>query len=120
MLSLPHTPQALLVRKCRCSRSSGRLTPSASVTSATLPAHMVIPVRSAGAAMMPSAARKPAVRSMSSPGVRMVTLSGCPPTLISSGSSTASKSARGSGGAVPCAGTRSTRRLAVRPVISAS
>ncbi len=120
MLSLPHTPQALLVRKCRCSRSMGRLIPAASATSATLAAHMVMLARSAGPLMMPSAARKPTVRSMSSPGVRMVTLSGWPATRISSGSSTASRSARGSGRAVPGAVTRSTRRLAVRPLIGGS
>ena len=99
MLSLPHTPQALVVMKFRCSRSMGRVTPGARVTSATFASHMVIWVRSAAEAITPSVARNPAARSMSCPGVRMVTASGWPPTRISSGSSTASRSARASAAA---------------------
>ncbi len=117
MLSLPHTPHALVVTNWRRIRAPGALTPGASVTSATLPSHILIWARSAAEAMTPSAARKPAVRSMSSPGVRMVTLSGSPPTLISSGSSTASRSARGPGPGPSGSVTRSTRRLAVLPVM---
>ena len=65
MLSLPHTPQALVVMKFRCSRSMGRVTPGARVTSATFASHILISDRSAGDAITPSAARKPAARSMS-------------------------------------------------------
>jgi hypothetical protein len=54
----------------------------------------------------------------------MVTASGCPPTRISSGSSAASRSARGSAVAWPSgpAGTvtRTTRRRAVLEVMTAS
>ena len=99
MLSLPQTPQALVVRKFRCARraSVARVTSSAAtsrVTSATFSSHIRIWRRSTDGLSRPSPNRKPAARSMSSPGVRMVTVSGVPPIRISSGSSTASRSAR--------------------------
>src|SRR4051794_17332844 len=63
--------------------------------------------------MTASVARKPCTRSKSSPGVRMVTASGRPPSRISSGSSTARVSGR-----VLCAAPRMRStgvRLVTRP-----
>ena len=65
MLSLLHTPQALVVMKLRCSRSMGSTVPGARVTSATLSSHILIWDRPVAASMTPSVARKPAARSMS-------------------------------------------------------
>ena len=65
MLSLPHTPQALVVTKLRRSRSPGSAVPGARVTSATLSSHILIWDRSAAEPITPSVARKPAARSMS-------------------------------------------------------
>src|SRR6266571_2105340 len=122
MLSFPQTPQALVVRKLRRRPSAAAAAPPASVTSATFSSHILMPAMSPGLATTPSAARNPAARSMSSPGVRMVTVSAAPFRRISSGSSTASRSARGPasrGAPAPSpACTRSTRRRAVRPVMT--
>ncbi len=138
MLVFPQTPHALVVRKLR--RASGlTVTPAARVTSAMLPipswsawphavpSHSLIPATSARDRTMASLTRNPAASSRSSPGVRMVMVSAVPFTLIPSGSSAASRSARGSEPpAPPSVGSviRSTRRRAVRPakrpVLSAS
>ena len=118
MLSLPHTPQALVVRKFRfaATRAAIDSCPGASVTAATLSSHILISCTASSRGSSPSVNRNPAARSMSSPGVRIVTVSGSPSTRISSGSSAASRSARCS--AIPSTGTLSTRRLAVVPLIS--
>ncbi len=77
--------------------------PGARTTSTTLyvlppsevaPAQYRIPATSPAACTTPSLTRNPAARSKSSPGVRIVTVSGRPPTLISIGSSAASVSGR--------------------------
>ncbi len=65
--------------------------------------------------MTPSAARNPATRSKSWPGVRIVIVSGLPATRISSGSSTASVSGRRP--RAPVVLTRSTGlRTVIRPM----
>ena len=130
MLAFPHTPHALLVRKLR--RSAGcTVRPGRNATSAMLPtpssrrghcgrdehcwpSQIRIEAMSAALAMMPSLTRKPAVRSMSSPGVRMVRLMAWPPILMPSGSSAASRSAR-SLAPPACTEMRVTRLRAVRP-----
>ena len=129
MLAFPQTPHALVVRKLR--RAPGAtVTPGARVTSAMLPSpswspwpqavpsQSLISAMSAAERITASPARNPAASSRSSPGVRMVMVSAVPSTLIPSGSSAASRSARGvvppgrpSSGSV----IRSTRRRAVRP-----
>ena len=75
MLSLPHTPQALVVRKFRAAAHPGgeRLGTSPDRTAATFSSHMRICWTSSSPRSRPSVNRKPAARSMSSPGVRMVT-----------------------------------------------
>ena len=71
---------------------------------------------SAAAVTMPSLSRNPAVRSMSSPGVRMVMLTAWPPILMPSGSSVASRSALASG--LARTGDARHRRRAARPVVA--
>jgi len=117
MLSLPHTPQALVVRKFRfaATRADIDSCPGFIVTAATLSSHIRISCTASSRGSSPSVNRNPAARSMSSPGVRIVTVSGSPSTRISSGSSAASRSARCS--ATPSTGTLSTRRRAVVPLI---
>src|SRR6185437_6277083 len=115
MLSLPHTPHALVAMKfLDAVRSSAP--PGPRVTAAVFSSHIRISRTSPSPASRPSVNRKPAARSMSCPGVRMVTISGSPSTWISSGSSIASRSARSA--AAPDTGTLSTRRLAVVPLMS--
>ena len=119
MLSLPHTPHALVVRKFRAAASGSgpeaSLRPGLRVTAATFWSHIRISSTSSNRRSKPSVNKNPAARSMSSPGVRIVTVSGVPSTRIASGSSAASRSARCS--ASPDTVTRSTRRLAVLPLI---
>src|SRR6266851_1077177 len=116
MLSLPHTPHALVVRKFRPAPGPvASVRPGLRVTAATFSSHMRISSTSASRESRPSVNKNPAARSMSSPGVRIVTVSGSPSTRISSGSSAARRSARCS--AAPDTVTRSTRRLAVVPLI---
>src|ERR1700760_4876766 len=117
MLSLPHTPQALVVMKLRfaATRSATDSCPGFNVTAATLSSHILISCTASSRRSSPSVNRNPAARSMSSPGVRIVTVTGSPSTRISSGSSTASRSARCS--ATPSTGTFSTRRRAVVQLI---
>ena len=117
MLSLPHTPQALVVRKFRFAATRAAIDswPGFSVTAATFSSHILISCTTSSRGSRPSVNKNPAARSMSSPGVRIVTVSGSPSTRISSGSSAASRSARRS--ATPSTGTLSTRRLAVVPLI---
>src|SRR5579859_7410364 len=108
MLSFPHTPHALVARNDRDGTATGTVT----VTRATLSSHIVIEEIPVPAPSSPSVYRNPAASSMSSPGVRIVTTTGEPSTLISRGSSTASTSPRGS--RPPSAVTRSTWCLDVR------
>ena len=117
MLALPHTPHELVVKKFRfaATRSATDSCPGLNVTAATLSSHILISCTASSRRSSPSVNRNPAARSMSSPGVRIVTVSGSPSTRISSGSSAASRSARCS--ATPSTGTLSTRRLAVVPLI---
>gem|GEM_PF-4303127 len=115
MLSLPHTPQALVVMKVLF--AGAMVTSGRGVTAATFSSHILISVRSSSAASRPSVYKNPAARSISSPGVRMVTVSGTSPIRISSGSSTASRSARCSMPASAPSRTRNTRRRAVLPPI---
>jgi hypothetical protein len=100
---LPHTPHALVVRKflaagwnplTSSTRALSRPPSSATVTAATFSSHIRISRTSPRRVSRPSVNKNPAARSMSSPGVRIVTVSGSPSTRISSGSSTASRSAR--------------------------
>jgi hypothetical protein len=134
MLALPHTPHALVVMKLRRSPAA-TARPGRSVTSAMLPipswpawpqrwpSQIMIPAMSSGSATTPSLTRNPAARSMSSPGVRMVSASASPPTRMPSGSSAASRSARVAARAdwpaSPGSEIRSTRRRAVLPLIRA-
>src|SRR6266704_1474461 len=76
---------------------------------------------SPGQRTIPSLTRKPAARSRSSPGVRIVIVSACPATLMPSGSSAASRSerslARGASGGSDSR-IRRSRRRAVLPLMS--
>ena len=103
MLALPHTPQELPIKKCRCNGARSISVASASSTfiifccwpsSELWLAQYRRLSKSLLRLIMPSLYKKPATRSKSSPGVRIVTarLNGCGPSRISRGSSTTSVS----------------------------
>ena len=102
IVRLPHSPHEEFPMTCRRSarrRSSAAADPFASVTLTTFsgcsPAGSVqcaIVPRSSAEATTRSESRKPAARSQSAPGVRMITANGWPCRRISSGSSVAARS----------------------------
>ena len=127
MLVFPHTPHALVVMKlppgtrrhgdARRQGDVGDVAhPIVVARPQAVPSQSLIPVISP-VAHDGLLTRNPAASSTSSPGVRMVRVSAVPFTLIPSGSSAASRSARAVADTRPAGEsvTFTTRRRAVRP-----
>ncbi len=118
MEARPQTPQALVVYSVRA-RSAAARTPAPVTDASTMlkvgspsePSPLIVRIdgSSSRSDTTPSDTRKPATRSKSSPGVRIVTLNRPPLTRTSSGSSSATESWRAP--PPPSSRTCSTRRL---------
>ncbi len=102
IVRLPQAPQLDETNECRSSLAASTATPGRSLASTEFSPARLTPSRSPAPVMIPSVKRKPAARSTSSPGVRIVTATGVesaparrPDRRISSGSSTDSSSDEG-------------------------
>src|SRR5438552_9320171 len=97
MLVVPHKPELVEIVPKRCAAAALHRTPDDSVTFTTFPRETdnvqgAISCTSARRRTIPSESKKPAVRSASSPGVRIVTAIESLPIRISNGSSTVTSS----------------------------
>src|SRR5207248_7234429 len=97
MLVLPHKPQLVEIVPNRCAAAAFHCTLDDRLTFTTFPreagnVQCVISCTSARRRTIPSESKKPAVKSVSSPGVRMVTAIESLPIRISNGSSTVTSS----------------------------